>query len=255
MFLEFNEGSFLWEWHHSSLWLVAFLIGVLGVALAMTHRISSVTGRTLKFLAFGSLMLTIPLGLVRVGLAPGAANFGLVGELGLFGLVGSLLSIVLPCLVVIILHSSQPGFSKGRAHASRQVSSTLDVKTRVDDLPGRGAQLVSPIAETMESSFVAEGWQLTLHNGSHPGRTYRLSEPETILGRSSDCDVVIDDPYVSRKHAKLSVEDSVLSLTDTGSKSGTVVDGIPAQYSKLVDGSLISLGKTTMTLSKVLLVR
>ena len=255
MFLEFNEGSFLWEWHHSSLWLVAFLIGVLGVALAMTHRISSVTGRTLKFLAFGSLILTIPLGLVRVGLAPGATDVGIVGELGLFGFFGSLLSIVLPCLVGIILHSSQPGFSTSRVQASRQVSSTPDVKTRVDDLPVRGVQLVSPMAETVKSSFATEGWQLTIQNGSHPGRTYCLSEPETILGRSSDCDVVIDDPYVSRKHAKLSVQDGVLSLTDTGSKSGTIVDGMPTQCSKLVDGSVISIGKTIMTISKVLNLR
>ena len=50
------------------------------------------------------------------------------------------------------------------------------------------------------------------------GTTYRI-------GRSSECEMRIDHPSVSRFHAELERRDSLWQLHDTGSKNGLRVDG------------------------------
>ncbi len=47
-----------------------------------------------------------------------------------------------------------------------------------------------------------------------------------ILGRSNDCDVVIEHSSVSRTHARLWMEEGVIWLEDLGSKNGTYIGDI-----------------------------
>ncbi len=49
---------------------------------------------------------------------------------------------------------------------------------------------------------------------------------ECSLGRSSECDLVIDDSSVSRRHASLLVDGAGLRITDLASLNGTYVDGV-----------------------------
>jgi len=65
--------------------------------------------------------------------------------------------------------------------------------------------------------------QVILETG--PEETHSLSEGEVIIGRSPDCDVQIDDPGVSRQHARLTVESGEVVLEDMGSKNFTFIDG------------------------------
>ncbi|RPI18891.1 MAG: FHA domain-containing protein [Ignavibacteriae bacterium] len=48
---------------------------------------------------------------------------------------------------------------------------------------------------------------------------------EILIGRSSNCDVVIDDIGVSSKHAKLFVENNIVYIEDLRSLNGTFVNG------------------------------
>jgi DNA-binding CsgD family transcriptional regulator len=48
----------------------------------------------------------------------------------------------------------------------------------------------------------------------------------SLLGRSTKCDLVIDHPSVSRRHALLSVDEGGMRVTDLGSKNGTFVHDI-----------------------------
>jgi serine phosphatase RsbU (regulator of sigma subunit) len=55
---------------------------------------------------------------------------------------------------------------------------------------------------------------------------WSLNEGVYILGRSVDCDLVINDTTVSRKHARIEISgDKTIMLTDLGSHNGTVVNG------------------------------
>jgi pSer/pThr/pTyr-binding forkhead associated (FHA) protein len=56
--------------------------------------------------------------------------------------------------------------------------------------------------------------------GRNDSRLVELHEGKWLCGRASDCRLVLEDPYVSPKHAQLSVN-GALRLTDLGSTNGT----------------------------------
>lgn len=52
-----------------------------------------------------------------------------------------------------------------------------------------------------------------------------LSGPEVILGRSPDCHVTIEDPLVSRQHARISMQGPHPTICDLGSRNGVRLNG------------------------------
>lgn len=88
--------------------------------------------------------------------------------------------------------------------------------------------------------------RLTVHFSSRPARVLLLPDVgQTVVGRDPDCDVVLDDERVSRRHAILSPQEGAWSVADLGSKNGTLVDGLPAgpgAPAKLVERGWISFG-------------
>lgn len=55
------------------------------------------------------------------------------------------------------------------------------------------------------------------------GKVYNLKEGANIIGRSEDCDIIINAPTVSRKHADIRVEEEV-TISDLGSTNGTYLN-------------------------------
>lgn len=102
----------------------------------------------------------------------------------------------------------------------------------------RGASYVP--TEATERNAAA---YLIINGTQHP-----VVAPGLVLGRGSECDVRIDDPGVSRRHAEIRVHGSgpeaQLVVVDLGSTNGTVVDGVRAAQAPLSDGSRIVLGST-----------
>ena len=76
-----------------------------------------------------------------------------------------------------------------------------------------------------------------------------LDKRRSVLGRSRDVDVQIEDPNVSRRHAEIVQEGSVYWLVDLGSTNGTEVEGRRVQRAQLADGSRFTVGETTVTFS------
>ena len=70
-----------------------------------------------------------------------------------------------------------------------------------------------------------------------------LSPGDTIIGRSATCQITIDDPLVSREHARIRVEQDRLSIEDLGSRNGVQVGGRPLRgIAELSDGDRIRIG-------------
>jgi pSer/pThr/pTyr-binding forkhead associated (FHA) protein len=68
------------------------------------------------------------------------------------------------------------------------------------------------------------------------------------LGRSSKCDVVLDDPNVSREHAELRPRGGSWVLTDLGSTNGSSVNGRRIDAPTVVKpGDEIELGSLVMS--------
>lgn len=82
------------------------------------------------------------------------------------------------------------------------------------------------------------------------GIRHPLTEPGFTLGRGTDADVRINDPGISRLHARVSVhgeqERPQVTIEDMGSTNGIVVDGRRVQSAQLREGSRIELGNTRM---------
>ncbi|HVY28519.1 MAG TPA: FHA domain-containing protein [Polyangiaceae bacterium] len=55
-----------------------------------------------------------------------------------------------------------------------------------------------------------------------------LPQGDTLVGRSANCQVTLDDPLVSREHARIRIADSDAYVEDLGSRNGVQVNGKPA---------------------------
>lgn len=63
-----------------------------------------------------------------------------------------------------------------------------------------------------------------------------------LVGRHPGCEVVLDDPTVSRRHAELLFRDGSWVLHDVGSTNGTTVNGVRVTRCQLRPGDHLSLG-------------
>ena len=81
------------------------------------------------------------------------------------------------------------------------------------------------------------------------GRQHRLKKATTVLGRSKDADVQVQDPNVSRRHAELRREGARYILSDLDSTNGIEVEGKRIKELELEDGMRFTLGSTELVFS------
>ena len=66
----------------------------------------------------------------------------------------------------------------------------------------------------------------------------------TVLGRSRECDITVDDANISRRHAEIRREDGAYWIVDLGSTNGIEVNGRRVDRSKLANNDRIVFGRT-----------
>jgi len=80
------------------------------------------------------------------------------------------------------------------------------------------------------------------------GATLEL-ETITTLGRDADNLIVLDDPFASNRHARLTFRGRVWYLEDVGSTNGTWLNGRPVQGAVAVGfGDEVAVGQTRFRL-------
>jgi pSer/pThr/pTyr-binding forkhead associated (FHA) protein len=82
------------------------------------------------------------------------------------------------------------------------------------------------------------------------GRPFLLRRRLSIVGRNKTADLVLDEPAVSGVHAKIEFRDGRVTLLDSGSKNGTVVNGETIRRSQLVPGDRVVFGGSSFTVKK-----
>jgi len=80
-------------------------------------------------------------------------------------------------------------------------------------------------------------------------QVYPLTAPETIIGRKGDTDIVLNNPNISRHHAKVILSSEGVTLIDLESTHGTFVNGSKIERQLLNDGDRIELGKDRVPLT------
>jgi len=77
-----------------------------------------------------------------------------------------------------------------------------------------------------------------------PGCGVVLKRLPVTIGRDSDADLRLSDPYVSHYHCKIDQISGTLVVRDLGSKNGTFVNGMYVTQSHLLPGDRLSIGDT-----------
>jgi len=105
---------------------------------------------------------------------------------------------------------------------------------------GQGTSAISP-EEAQKHGLAREIVEVVTKDGSFAleGRG-----PWTV-GRSQENDIVIPDPNVSRKHARLSRADNGYVVEDLGSTNGTLLDGAPIDRERIESGDELTFGQST----------
>lgn len=87
---------------------------------------------------------------------------------------------------------------------------------------------------------------LTVLN-SEDGQSFPLAPNTTsIIGRMSSADVRINDPSLSRQHARVTARDKCLSIKDNGSYNKTMINREVIDWATVFPGDLIELGNCTL---------
>ena len=92
---------------------------------------------------------------------------------------------------------------------------------------------------------------LVVTQGALTGTTVRLGETPVTLGRAQDSTIVLDDDYVSSRHARIYPRDGQWLVEDMGSTNGTYLERQKVSGPTPVKiGVPIRIGKTTVELRK-----
>jgi pSer/pThr/pTyr-binding forkhead associated (FHA) protein len=86
--------------------------------------------------------------------------------------------------------------------------------------------------------------RLVAEGGPYDGRVFELGGAEVAVGRAVDNDVVLDDPSLSRKHAKLYRRNgNQLEVEDLGSSNGTYINGRKVGRGVMRPGDVVRFGE------------
>ncbi len=83
---------------------------------------------------------------------------------------------------------------------------------------------------------------LIADTGELRGKRWSLDQPEFLIGRAPDCQLVVPDRQVSRHHARIERRSTGLFLADLHSKNGTHLNGTKvSEEVRLQDGDIIQI--------------
>ena len=115
----------------------------------------------------------------------------------------------------------------------------------VATIVGKGYRFVAPVSPSEPSRPEAgPTWFVT-----HDSREFPLGPGDNLIGRDAAVRVRLGHPSVSRRHARIRVDDARAIVDDLGSRNGTFVDGrrIEAHSEcELRNGTILGIGSVTL---------
>lgn len=118
-----------------------------------------------------------------------------------------------------------------------QFAGPLHITLQADATLGEGILAIDADAPTV----AAVEWSGVLIIS---GRHYRLRHGRTVLGRGSDCHIVLEDTGASRQHAAVEWDGERARVRDLGSTNGTLIDGRRIDEAVLAPEGSFTIGRT-----------
>lgn len=118
---------------------------------------------------------------------------------------------------------------------------------------GKGESTANPAAPNAPAKPVAAQGptHLVVTSGPLLGTTLPLRHQGTLIGRSSECALVLDDDYSSGRHARIYATGEQWFVEDLGSTNGTFLGATRITEARQVAaGSVIRIGRTTVELGR-----
>jgi len=167
----------------------------------------------------------------------------------------------------MLLYAFQPG-DKVQAYVFRDMITTMSEDSSLLDkdslyklltegyLKDRrsGSRDLSPMAETavaeerIKKKPRLPSVALSVESGPNQGDNFTVTLPCSI-GRK-DCDLILNDRLISRRHAELKIVDNKLVIEDLVSTNGTMVNGKKVTRKQLAPNDLIAIGPTSLRVSR-----
>ncbi len=110
----------------------------------------------------------------------------------------------------------------------------------VDDASDEGESLLSALGITGPALVVRSG-------GGMAGQSFQPGDGRTLVGRSPECDIFLDDVTVSRRHAEILREGDTFTIRDLGSLNGTYVNRKRIESAVLENDDEVQVGKYRLT--------
>lgn len=123
-------------------------------------------------------------------------------------------------------------------------------KTRVES----AAPPAAPVSTARKTVVVSDlhkaplvGWVVLL-DSNDKGKDFRIHDGQNMMGSDPTCDIVINHPTVSGRHASLRAKEGKFILSDLDSTNGTYLNKEDKSISReeIKDNDQIRLGEVTM---------
>jgi pSer/pThr/pTyr-binding forkhead associated (FHA) protein len=146
------------------------------------------------------------------------------------------------------------GYLKNRRRGDTDISPVPDVNSKderredIERSPRPAMGGIKVPVKTFHQKTEFPSIVLTAESGPQQGGRFTVKPPCTI-GRKN-CDLILDDRYISRRHAELKIVENMLTIEDLGSKNGTMVNGETVTKKRLIiPNDLIFIGSTKLRVS------
>jgi hypothetical protein len=88
--------------------------------------------------------------------------------------------------------------------------------------------------------------RVLIESGSAEGAEVLLPDRPFVIGRGSDCDLILQDSAISRRHVCIRPRGTGYEIEDLGSKAGTRIAGLRIEKAELLPGTEFLLGTTRL---------
>lgn len=229
----YADGNFAWYWYQSWLPVIA-AVGTLGMLIYIfNYPLSGLRGAISKVVGVVAFLGTLPMSQERIGIGVDV----LVESMFVLSILGLFVA-----ALNVYYHVISRRVSDGQDSFADEGYDFDETITQSGADPG-----LRPYGG--DASHVVPGLEqppafLLVKSGPQAGTSIPISQAETMIGRSSEADIVFDDELVSREHANITYSDGEFRMTDSGSASGTIVNGVAGETVVLNSGAELKIGNT-----------